>query len=82
MNNEKLYEIWKQQNKTMEVPQEFGEKVMDRIGRHEEQKRSRIDAGEIIERIFTRRLAKVTVFAGAAILGLIRMLFVLGAVLR
>lgn len=81
MNNEELYERWKQEKQTIEIPREFCEELMSRIRREEGQKRPRVTAGEFFERIFARRLAKAAVFAGATVLGIIRMLLVLRAVL-
>ena len=82
MKNTDIYEEWKREKRLVAIRKEFVQELMNRIGRHEEQKRSRVDVGQLFERIFAHGLAKVALFTGAAVLGLIRMVFVLAVVLR
>ena len=82
MNPEEIYNTWKEQKSQIEVSKGFSSKVMSQIYQYEREKRKPlIDGHRLIELISTRPLGKVAVVAAGAVIGLVRITFVIYAFL-
>jgi hypothetical protein len=82
MKTEEIYNTWKEQKSQIEVGKGFSGKVMSRIYQYEREKRKTLfDGHRLIELISTRPLGKAAVVAAGAVIGFVRITFVVYAFL-
>jgi hypothetical protein len=82
MKTEEIYNAWKEQKSQIEICKDFSDKVMGRIYQYERKKRKPFFNGhQLIELISTRPLGKAAVIAAGAVIGLLRITFVVYAFL-
>jgi hypothetical protein len=76
MNDNDIFETWKERRSEIEVSNDFADKVMNQITAHEQTKtKFRFDLNEIFMRLSAYRLVKASLVAGSAIIGLARLIF-------
>jgi len=82
MKTDEIYNAWKEQKRQIEVGKGFSSKVMSRIYQYEREKRKTLfDGHRLIELISTRPLGKAAVVAAGAVIGFVRITFVIYAFL-
>ncbi len=82
MKTEEIYNAWKEQKNQMDMDNGFSDKVMNRIYQYEREKRKPLfDGHRLIELISTRPLGKAAAIAAGAVIGLLRITFVIYAFL-
>ncbi|NIR07509.1 MAG: hypothetical protein GTN82_18970 [Candidatus Aminicenantes bacterium] len=82
MKTEEIYDAWKEQKNQMDMDNGFSDKVMNRIYQYEREKRKPLfDGHRLIELISTRPLGKAAAIAAGAVIGLLRITFVIYAFL-
>ncbi len=82
MNSDQEYRAWTEQKKQIELGPHFAKKLMNRIHQFERAKKKRsFDVEQIFEWLSERPFAKVGVALLAAMLGFIRVVFILCAAL-
>ncbi|MDH4240681.1 MAG: hypothetical protein OEW48_14070 [Phycisphaerae bacterium] len=82
MKTEEIYNAWKEQKSQIDVDKGFSDKVMSRINQYERQKRKPVfDGHRLIELISTRPLGKAAVVAAGAVIGFVRIAYVIYAFL-
>lgn len=82
MKTEEIYNAWKEQKNQMDMDNGFSDKVMNRIYQYEREKREPLfDGHRLIELISTRPLGKAAAIAAGAVIGLLRITFVIYAFL-
>ncbi len=82
MKTDEIYNAWKEQKSQIEVGKGFSDKVINRIHQYERQKRKTLfDGHRLIELISTRPLGKAAAIAAGAVIGFLRITFVVYAFL-
>ncbi|MHC4640422.1 MAG: hypothetical protein ACYS32_02175 [Planctomycetota bacterium] len=81
MKKEETYDAWKEQKSRIEVGKGFSDKVISRINQYERQKKPVFDGHRLIELISTRPLGKAAVVTAGALIGFVRITFVVYAFL-
>jgi hypothetical protein len=82
VRSEDIYNAWKEQKSRIEVSQGFSRAVMDRIYQYEQGKsRGLLRGYQLVELISARRLAKGAVVTTGAVVGFVRIMFVVYAFL-
>jgi hypothetical protein len=80
MKTEEIYDAWKEQKNQMDVDKNFSDKVINRIYQYEQEKRKTLfDGRRLIELISTRPLGKAAVIIAGALIGFVRISFVVYA---
>ena len=83
MDTEKIYNLWKNKKNPFEINQNFSDRVMKRISRYEQKKRKPLfDMYKIIDFISIQPLAQAVFFVAGAIVGFVRLIFVVRMVLE
>ncbi len=82
MKSKEVYEIWKTGKRQIEITNGFSDKVIDRIREYEKQRTQYFFAvHRLIEAAFSNPLAKAGMIATGAIVGILRIVFLLYAIL-
>ena len=77
MKSEETYNLWKDQKYKIETGSNFPEKVMNQIYQYEQKKSKPLfDIYQLIEFISAHPLAKAGLIAAGALIGLVRLIFV------
>lgn len=83
MNNEKIYNAWKEKKRQVEIRVNFTDEVMNQICQYEQNKRkSLFDVQSLIELMSTHTLAKAGLILTGGVVGFIRVVFVVTMVLE
>jgi hypothetical protein len=73
MKNEEIYSAWTEQCRHIEVSQAFSDRLMTRIYRYEQEKRTwPFSVQQLVELISARPWTKVALLGTGAVIGLIR----------
>jgi hypothetical protein len=82
MKAEEIYDAWKEQKNQIGVDKNFSDKARSRINQYEREKRKTLfDVHQLIELISTRPLGKAAVITAGALIGFVRISFVVYAFL-
>jgi len=77
MKRQEAYNAWKERKSQIEISRDFPDKVMNHIYQYEQQKtKSFFDAYQFIELISAHSLAKAALVTVGAVVGFIRIVFV------
>jgi hypothetical protein len=77
MKPEEIYNAWKIKKKEIDVSPGFGERVMNQIHRHEEQRNTSLFSRENLTALLSYRFAKPALIAGGLAIGICRIIFVI-----
>jgi hypothetical protein len=78
MNNEQIYQNWKEQRGQIEVGEGFTDMVMNRICRYEQGRRKPLlDIDGFVEFISGRPLAKAGLIVAGGVIGFVRVAFMI-----
>ncbi len=82
MNSEEILNAWKEQNRKIEVSSDFSSRVMGRIGQYEQKKKPPLfDMQRLIDFVSLHPLAQAGMFAAGAVIGFVRVAFVIRVLL-
>jgi hypothetical protein len=82
MKSEEIYNAWKERKSQIDLRENFKGEVMNRIYRYERDKRkSLFDVQRLIELISEHRFAQAAVVTAGAVVGFVRISFVVYALL-
>ena len=82
MKSEEIYNAWKERRSQIDIRKNFADEVMSQIYRYERRKRKPLfDVNRLIELISTRPLGKAAVVTVGAVIGFVRIMFVVYAFL-
>ena len=82
MKSEEIYNGWKKRKSHIEIRKNFTDEVMNQVYQYEREKRKPLfDGHQLIELISTRPLGKAAVVTAGAVIGLVRITFVVYAFL-
>ena len=83
MNNEKIYDAWKENKRKVEIRENFTDEVMTQIRQYEQNKlKSLFNLHRLIELMSAHMLAKAGLILTAGVVGLIRVVLVVTLVLE
>jgi hypothetical protein len=83
MNNEDIYNAWKEKKHQVEIHENFIDEVMTQICQYEKNKRkSLFDVQSLIELMSAHTLAKAGLILTGGVVGFIRVVFVVTMVLE
>jgi len=83
MNNEDIYNAWKEKKRQVEIRENFADEVMTQICQYEQNKRkSLFDVQSLIELMSAHALAKAGLILTGGVIGFIRVVFVVTMVLK
>ena len=82
MNNEQIYQNWKEQRSQIEVGEGFTDMVMNRICRYEQGRRKPLlDVDSFVEFISGRPFAKAGLIVAGGVVGFVRLIFMIAVIL-
>ena len=82
MNNEQIYQNWKEQRCQIEVGEGFAEVVMNRIYQYERGRRKPLlDVDSFVEFISGRPFAKAGFIFAGGVVGFVRLIFMIAVIL-
>jgi hypothetical protein len=82
MKNKDIYEIWKTDKKKVDITSDFSVRVMNKIYKYEKQENQGFFAiYRLIDAVFANPFAKVGMIAAGATAGVLRIVFLLYALL-
>ncbi|MHC4543072.1 MAG: hypothetical protein ACYTDW_02005 [Planctomycetota bacterium] len=83
MNNEDIYNAWKEKKRQVEISKDFTGSVMNHIRRYEQKKcKSLFNVQSLIELMSAHTLAKAGLILTGGVVGFIRVVFVVTMVLE
>ena len=83
MNNEKIYNAWKEKKRQVEIHENFTDEVMTQICQYEQNKRkSLFDVQSLIELMSAHTLAKAGLILTGGVVGFIRVVLMFRMVLE
>ena len=83
MNNEDIYNTWKEKKHQVEISESFTDSVMNQIRRYEQKKRkSLFDVQSLIELMSAHTLAKAGLILTGGVVGFIRVVLMFRMVLE
>ena len=82
MKRNEIYQAWKKQRTQVEISKSFGDDIMNRIRQYKRERRKPlVDVYGLIELISAHPLAKAGAVTAGAVIGLVRITFVVYAFL-
>ena len=83
MKRDEIYGQWKERKAQIEIDKAFSQQVMERIYQYEQSRnRSWFDSSRFIDIISAHPLAKAGLIVSGALAGLVRLLFIIMAILN